>query len=86
MSKILNFVDYLINFLIFARIWNLLQLKLQVLSMEKSLGDENVSISGVSPIENAKGQLFCFSGEICRLYFSSDASVIIVSEKFVERR
>ena len=36
------------------------KLKLQVLSMEKIIGDENASISGVSPIENAEKDSFLF--------------------------
>ena len=52
----------------------------------KIIGDESASISGVSPIENAQeGQLSFVSQEKFADYiFSSDASVIIVSEKFVK--
>lgn len=52
----------------------------------KIIGDESASISGVSPIENAQeGQLSFVSQEKFADYiFSSEASVIIVSEKFVK--
>ena len=52
----------------------------------KILGDENASITGVSPIENAQnGQLSFVSQEKFAEFISlSEASVIIVSEKFVK--
>lgn len=54
----------------------------------KILGDENTSITGVSPIETAgKGQLSFVSQEKFADYISSsEASVIIVSEKFVKEQ
>ena len=52
----------------------------------KILGDENASITGVSPIENThNGQLSFVSQEKFAEFISlSEASVIIVSEKFVK--
>ncbi len=54
----------------------------------KILGDENASISGVSPIESAQnGQLSFVAQEKFADYISnSEASVIIVSEKFVKNQ
>lgn len=54
----------------------------------KIVGDENVSITGVSPIESAQnGQLSFVSQEKFAEYIShSEASVIIVSEKFVKEQ
>lgn len=54
----------------------------------KILGDENASITGVSPIESAQsGQLSFVSQEKFADYISnSEASVIIVSEKFVKEQ
>ena len=51
----------------------------------KNLGDENASITGVSPIENAKMvNSLLFLKKNLQIYFLSEASVIIVSEKFVK--
>jgi UDP-3-O-[3-hydroxymyristoyl] glucosamine N-acyltransferase len=54
----------------------------------KILGDENASISGVSPIESVQnGQLSFVAQEKFADYISnSEASVIIVSEKFVKNQ
>ena len=74
-----------IRFSYLCTIWNLLQLKLQVLSMEKSWETKMPQLQVFLPIENAKMVNSFVSQEKFAEFISlSEASVIIVSEKFVK--